>query len=137
MKIIELTPFMAVCICGEILEFEKEDIHTLEYGMPYVTCPTCKEEVEVNYNFAKKIKKSNITFPDDYFCYKKEYTDIITNEEVNSWVARCISKLEEQENDYDILTHDDGDTHIEVYKHDGEYEIIISKNYYRCIIERE
>lgn len=136
MKILD-DQFTTACECGKILRFEQSDIHTEAWGQPFITCPSCGREIEVDYIFAKKIKKSNINFPDDYFCFNNEYTATMSNEEVNSWVARCISNLEKNDKDVGFTTTASGDTHVAVYKLEDEYEIIISKNYYRCGIERE
>ena len=125
--------------CEALLEFTSDDVFTGGYGMPYITCPECGTNIEVdeiNPSLMKNITKENIVFPQDFAnCDNAVHIDDATT---NKYIRECLSYLEKQKEDYGtyVLTGS-GDTLVLVTKYEDEYNIYVTQKYYDTSILRE
>lgn len=72
--------------CGSILEVSREDTHIGYLGLPYVTCPCCNYEMDVEEfeDDAIDICASNVKYPTHFTVSSKEFKAIeISDEEIN------------------------------------------------------
>lgn len=123
------------CNCGTTLEYDDIDIKTGAYGFPYVVCPKCEQQIEIDNEPYKKITTENINFPDDFYYFGDGFH--MKDNEINEWIKSRILDLELKPQDYGVFSSIScGDTHVVVYKFEEEYEIIVARGYYKYGLRR-
>jgi hypothetical protein len=135
MKIIEQKSKQIQCNCGTTFEYDDIDIKTGAYGFPYVVCPKCEQQIEIADEPYKKISKENINFPDDFYYFGDGFH--VEDNQINEWIKSRIHNLEMRSEDYGVSSSlSCGDTHVAVFKFEDEYEIVVSRGYYRYSLTR-
>ena len=122
--------------CGSELSITKEDVTYGHFGCPKVTCPCCGKETYVDADGLElTLTVDNVRYPEHYYHFGTHDSYKINNDEINQWVRELVKMLEEDK-DSDWATRASGDTHVSVYKFDGdkEYNVVVSKGYYETCI---
>lgn len=106
--------------CGEVLEYNKEDIHIGAYGAAFVTCPTCNNKVYVDDGI--DLTPDNLRFPLHYEGSRVN-ADVDT-EMIDSLVRRMINSVTE----YDPIAYVVGSGFfimVHFQDDEGAYQIIV------------
>lgn len=109
--------------------------------MPYVTCPCCNYEMDVEEfdDDAIDIYASNVKYPTHFTVSSKEFKAIeISDEEINKWIQQGIEYFRENKDEYYYFTGS-GNALVHIYRFDGdkEYYVVVSKDYESGEIEFE
>ena len=76
--------------CGSVLEVLREDTHIGYLGLPYVTCPCCNYEIDIEEfeDDAIDICASNVKYPTHFTVSSKDFRAIeISDEEINEMIG--------------------------------------------------
>lgn len=127
--------------CKSVLEVSREDTHIGYLGLPFVTCPCCNYEMNVEEfdDDAIDICASNVKYPTHFTVSSQEFGAVkISDEEINKWVQQGIEYLRNNPEEYSYLIGS-GNSMVHIYKFDGdkEYYVIVSKDYESGEIEFE
>lgn len=127
--------------CGSVLEVSREDTHIGYLGLPYVTCPCCDYEMDVEDfdDDAIDICASNVKYPTHFTISSKEFRAIdIPDERINEWIQQGIKYFRSHKDEY-YWYIGSGNTwvHIHRYEEEEEYYVIVSKDYESGEIEFE
>ena len=118
-------------------EYCEEELHgepqVGQLGLKYIHCDNCGKDSYNEELGEIELTSGNVTFPQHYFCYSdgKQLKDEFINEEVRKGL-----KFLEKNKEEDFVQLGSGDTDITItkYEGDGEYRIIVSRNYYETFI---
>ena len=115
------------------LEFTvtEDDVSYGHFGCPKVICPCCGEETYIDADdLGLTLTSENVTYPDHYYMFGGPDTYKVSDNDVNAWVRELIHRMEADDS-LDWLTRACGDTHVAVYRVDGdeEFNVIVSKRY--------
>ena len=113
------------------MEYDKEDVHIGEYGLPLVDCPLCGFSDIVDDEEYLTLTVDNIQFPVHFHhtCIENGATDIY-DDEIKKYIANGISNLKFNKSyDWHTLC---GNTFIWIHRWTGDetYEIVVTKDYY-------
>lgn len=127
--------------CGSVLEVSREDTHVGYLGLPYVTCPCCNYEMDIEEfdDDAIDICASNVKYPTHFSLSSKEFKAVeISDEEINKWIQQGIHWFRENPEKYSYFIAS-GNSMVHMYKFDGdeEYYVIVSKDYEHGSIQFE
>ena len=127
--------------CGSVLEVLREDTHIGYVGLPYVTCPCCNYEMNIEEfdDDAIDICASNIKYPTNFTVSSKDFRAIeISDEEINKWIQQGIEYFRGNPEAYSYFIGS-GNSMIHMYKldDDKEYYVVVSKDYESGEIEFE
>ena len=127
--------------CGSVLEVSREDVHIGWLGLPFVTCPCCNYEMDVEEfeDDAIDICASNVKYPTHFTVSSQEFRAIeISDEEINKWIQQGIEYFRNNPEEYSYFVAS-GNSVVHMYKFDGdeEYYVIVSKDYEHGSIQFE
>ena len=127
--------------CGSVLEVSREDVHIGWLGLPFVTCPCCNYEMDVEEfeDDAIDICASNVKYPTHFTVSSKDFRAIeISDEEINKWIQQGIGYFRNNPEEY-YWYMASGNSMVHMYKFDGdeEYYVIVSKDYEHGLIQFE
>ena len=115
--------------CQAELEYDKDDVFIGEWGMKYIHCPCCEENIPVSED-----RYMPITWPTTFQHTSKENAVEIDGERVSDYVEEIKKKLMSSEpGDYTMIST--GDCFVFGYKTEEEIEIIVTKDYYSDFID--
>lgn len=127
--------------CGSVLEVSREDTHIGWLGLPFVTCPCCNYEMDIEEfeDDAINICASNVKYPTHFTVSSKDFRAIeISNEEINKWIQQGIEYFRNNPEEYYWYVGS-GNTWVHIYRYDEdkEYYVIVSKDYEHGSIQFE
>lgn len=127
--------------CGSVLEVLREDTHIGYLGLPYVTCPCCNYEMDIEEfeDDAIDIYASNVKYPTHFIVSSKEFRAVeIPDESINKWIQEGIEYFRNHKDEYYYFTGS-GNALVHIYRFDGdeEYYVVVSKDYESSDVEFE
>lgn len=110
--------------CGSLLRYEDEDLEMIgpEQG---IVCPEC-----VNWVVVKKYP--NFQFPISFYHFGKDAVKL-SDEETQKHIDKCVKRVKESKEVWDMAMSGTGDTLVIVTKNDEEITCYVAKNYYEAV----
>jgi DNA-directed RNA polymerase subunit RPC12/RpoP len=134
-KVEEPKVYKAICDeCRAELEYEYEDTYEGYAGMRHIKCPECGYEIMSEYFDGIELDENNVKYPKHFYLMSENAKDI-SNEEIQTWVRRCLSRLRVCENG-DYTFSGSGNTIVFAFKSEEEYTVYVAKNYAELSITR-
>lgn len=138
MRIVESPPNVVSCPkCKAKLEYEATDVDIGEYGIAYIKCLSCSQDIYLeNSPHSIILTPENIEFP-RHFCSISPGANVLTDGTINKLVKDCIDVLKKSSADigeYAFICL--GDTFVFAVKYDDEYMINVARDYYMSSIPR-
>lgn len=117
--------------CGAELEYDKEDEFTGIFGINFVLCPNCNNDIDVtNANTKRTIKMIwNKTFAHTFSDNSVEVSD----DDIQKMIDRVYNGLKD-ENDGYFYTISTGDTLVIGLKNPDSTTVYVTKDYYEDVI---
>lgn len=134
-KVKEPKVYRAICDeCRAELEYEYEDTYEGYAGMRHIKCPECGYEImSVDFD-GIDLDENNVKYTTHFYMMGENAKDI-SNEEIQTWVRQCLSRLAVCE-DGDYTLSGSGNTIVFAFKSEEEYTIYVAKNYAELSITR-
>lgn len=89
--------------------------------------------IMIGYQFDKQENSMEVSdvphYPEDFYDFSNGVD--ISDEEINKWIKECVRTLNETYTNYTSISS--GNTQVVVYRLDEGYEVIVSKDYKRCV----
>lgn len=121
--------------CQSELLCDKSDIQIGTYGLAYIECPLCKNQIvnEFTEKYDIELTKDNIEFP-IHFYHTSEDTgavNVCNTENIRNGLNRAIDYFRNNKDEFAYETaHGDLTMHVYRYEGDEEYHVVVSKDYY-------
>lgn len=123
--------------CDTKIQYEKEDIKYREFGIPYLKCPVCNKDINLDNEEDLKLNFDNIEYPIHFHSFDSKKNAVeINNKEINISIKRLLNKIKNEE-DGNFLYEGGGNTIVFVMKYEDRYDIFVCPNYYEGQIFRE
>lgn len=126
--------------CGSELEVSPEDMYVGWLGAMHCICPCCGEETMVEQAKGITLTRDNVQFPKHFYrtTTGMKYVSELTCDEIKERIQEGIDYLRRHK-DEDYWSTWSGDTFIIVFNlsNDGEYSVVVSKDFYETDIPFE
>lgn len=126
--------------CNSKLKITKKDVNYGWLGEPYITCPCCKKNCDIDFLPGIEITASNITYPIHFLKVNKDQRNVVHIEDskINKSIQDGIEYFRANKDEYVWYTQY-GDSHINMYRYDGdeEYYVVVTQDYFEACIEFE
>ena len=123
--------------CDTKIQYEKEDIKYGEFGFPYLKCPVCNKNINLDNEEDLKLNFNNIEYPIHFHQFNSKKNAVeIDNKQINIWIKELLNRIKNEE-DGNFLFKGSGNTIVFVIKCEDSYDIFVCPNYYEGHIFRE
>lgn len=121
--------------CGEPLEFTIDDVEKVAYS-PYIVCPCCGEETEVDNDesFYKDVTSENFNYPADFFDFSNGID--LDKATQRKYIDTCIDYLKANREE-DWYYNACGNFCAVVLRCGNDYKIIVTDKYKQLEIPEE
>lgn len=141
-KNVEPYPRKLTCVnCGSELEYEEQDIRIGSLGCVYVDCPLCGyDNMLDSHENELTLTVNNVEFPTHFWHTSKETgaVDCCNNEEVKKRIHEAIDYFRQNKDEfYWYASSGNLRVSVEKWDGDGQYEVIVTNNYYSTLIPFE
>lgn len=135
-KVEEIKVYHTTCDnCGVELEYEKGDTYIGVFGDREFICPICGETVFVEEPEGIDLDSSNIEFPTHFMKPSDKAIDI-SDEQIQEWIRGYLYRAENDEENYGYYLTGSGNAIVFITKHEDEYNLYVTKKYWKCSIPR-
>lgn len=120
--------------CGAELEYDREDQYVGIYGINFVKCPNCGDEVDITNKDTKRTIKMtwNTTF--NHTCSDSAID--ISDERIQEMIDRTCAELKGEDVGY-YFTMATGNTLVIGVKNPDSTTVYVTKDYYEDVIFKE
>jgi hypothetical protein len=137
----ENLPIQITCeYCDSKLEITKEDTYIGWLGARFVKCPCCEQETAVNELDGITLTINNIKFPVHFHRINKNMIGVkeISTEEIVQCIKHGVEYFRRHKDEYSWYTSF-GDLFLILYRYsgDGEYDVMVTKDFYQTSIPFE
>ena len=135
-------PRKVICdSCGSELEYDESDLYIGEYGCVLVKCPVCGESVILDGNEHEiTLNMNNIEFPNHFYHLSTDTgaVDACNTERIRGYIKDGIEFLRQHPDEfYWNISTGNLCMYVHRYEGDGEYCIVLTKDYYEVSIPFE
>lgn len=120
--------------CHAELKFAFDDTYIGAYGVRYLKCPVCGEEIITGID-GIDLTYDNVEFPIHFYKTGEEAVDI-PDEQIQKWVRRGLSAFKNGEA-RDFWYSGTGNAFMIILAMEDEYCIYVMKNYWECEIPKD
>lgn len=127
--------------CDSVIAYKNCDIKYGTLGIPFITCPCCGDNIDLENEEPMVLTRDNVRFPEHYYKFNNDDGVVkVTDERVDTYVRQCIDTFRNAaSNDFNALRIGEGNTEVFVFRYDGdeEYVVYVGKNGYETNIPFE
>lgn len=127
--------------CDSVIAYKNCDIKYGTLGIPFITCPCCGDNIDLENEEPMVLTRDNVRFPEHYYKFNNDDGVVkVTDERVDTYVRQCIDTFRyAASNDFNALRIGEGNIEVFVFKYDGdeEYVVYVGKNGYETNIPFE
>lgn len=122
--------------CHSEIEYTSDDLDYGAFGCGEITCPVCGKQIDID-DASIDLTCENIEFPKHFMDNKGSIK--LDDADVRKYVRECLkSAMNDKENDWGTFYRSGtGDSEIIVLKYEEEYDILVAKNTWCCVVPRD
>ena len=121
--------------CDTKIQYEEEDIKYGEFGIPYLKCPVCNKNINLDNEEDLKLNFNNIEYPTHFYHFDGKKGVEIDNKQINIWIKELLNRIKKENKNYDFMCS--GNTMVFIIKDKSGYNMFVCPNYYEGHIFRE
>ena len=121
--------------CDTKIQYEEEDIKYGKFGIPYLKCPVCNKNINLDNEEDLKLNFNNIEYPTHFYHFDGKKGVEIDNKQINIWIKELLNRIKKENKNYDFMCS--GNTMVFIIKDKSGYNMFVCPNYYEGHIFRE
>lgn len=114
--------------CDTKIQYEEEDIKYGKFGIPYLKCPVCNKNINLQDEEILNLNFENIEYPTHFYHFDGKKGVEIDNKQINIWIKELLNRIKEENKIYDFMCS--GNTMVFIIKDKSGYDMFVCPNYY-------